>query len=841
MELLAPAGNLDAAFAAFHYGADAIYLGLKKFSARAEAENFTLTEVAEITAFARAQPRRRSVFITVNTLALQRELPELIETLGALSDIGVDALIIQDLGVYYIVRRYFPELQLHASTQLAAHHRAGAETLKAMGFRRVILARELTLNEIREIAAITDLEIEVFVHGALCYAYSGLCLLSSQLTGRSGNRGRCTYACRDRMAITGAPETLRDGTRVKRDPRSGFAFSMKDLALPDYLPALRTAGVSALKIEGRKKSPLYVATTTDYYRQLLDGKLTPQDRAAHEADMKTVFSRPWTRLFVQSHKDKEVADRDTVGHRGNPIGVVGAVVRGGSGGTWLRFKTAQAIERHDGLQIDVPGLGKPFGFAVNALRLVKSMAEQGSRVSVFEAPAGAMIEVALPAERPEIPIGATVYCASSQSVKRRYRYARPKPGQFSARRAMDVTVALTESALTVTARIEARHSHEDTIEVCQTLPGPFGRAQDAAKTTAAARAAFEKLGQTSLALRHFTLDNPGDCFVPLSQLNALRRKITETVETQLTTALTNRAQQVKDVICGASVLSPIHKQPFRWSVKVDRCGFLDAFEADDWRDLDEVVIDIDADQFATLAETLSRLAAIVGRDRIRLALPAITRLWEERGLRQKIERLRADGWSKWEAANLSAWTFLDLNLNTDPSASTSIDLSADWSIYVVNRAAALQALAMGARRLTLSPEDGLENMRSLLSEFAAQATVIVYQDTPLLIAESCAYANIIGGCPGKRQCRFESMDMVNGYGERMTALDYHCRTIVINRDVYCLAPRLKDMAASGAMCMRAEFMYRRYKPEESRDVWRLVRAGKNVSGGQIANFDRGLL
>src|SRR5437762_4204932 len=150
-ELLAPAGGPDAAFAAFHFGADAIYLGLKKFSARAEAENFTLPEVDEITAYAHSLQPRRRVFVTINTLIRQDELAELVEAVAALADIGVDALIIQDLGVYHLVRQYFPELELHASTQLSVHNRAGAETLGTLGFHRVVLARELTFEEVHAI------------------------------------------------------------------------------------------------------------------------------------------------------------------------------------------------------------------------------------------------------------------------------------------------------------------------------------------------------------------------------------------------------------------------------------------------------------------------------------------------------------------------------------------------------------------------------------------------------------------------------------------------------------------------------------------------------------------
>src|SRR5207247_7055545 len=155
-------------------------------------------------------------------------------------------------------------------------------------------------------------------------------------------------------------------------------------------------------------------------------------------------------------------------------------------------------------------------------------------------------------------------------------------------------------------------------------------------------------------------------------------------------------------------------------------------------------------------------------------------------------------------------------------------LATDWSIYALNRAAMAQLLLMGVSRCALSPEDGLANVRSLLSEFGAKAVLIVYQDTPLFLAESCAYANLIGGCPGKANCRFESMDMVSSHGERVTALDYHCRTIVLNQGPFCLSTRLPELARAGAIHLRADFIYRAYDPIEVRNQWRLIRAGRPV-------------
>jgi putative protease len=821
VELLAPAGGPEAAFAAFHYGADAIYLGLQKFSARAEAENFTLDQVAEVTAYAHSLTPRRRVFVTVNTLVRQDELAELIADLGALAGIGVDALIIQDLGVYRLVRRYFPELELHASTQLAVHNRAGALVLGQLGFRRVVLARELTFEEVSDITSTSGIETEVFIHGALCYSYSGLCLFSSQTLGRSGNRGKCAYSCRDAFEVTGAPQTLLDGHDTKRNPARGFPFSMKDLALPDHLPALRSAGVSCFKVEGRKKSPLYVATTTDYYRKLLDGTLSTGERAIEEADLQTVFSRPWTRLFVQSHKDKEVADRDTVGHRGTLIGHVEALVGSGTRHPRIRFHTQRGLERHDGLQIDLPILGKPFGFAVD--RLLEH-GPRGRAQDTIVAPAGALVEVELPADHPDIPAGAPVYCSSSQDVKRRYRYQRPKPGLFRVRRDVAIDVKVTETELVVTGRIIPQ-----AIEARRALAGPFPPAKEPAAMEATVNETFGKLGDTHLALAGLEFHNPSQRFIPVSKLNQVRRELVAELEQAVNTAQNARVAAVLAEVCRFP--EPRKTDALRWSIKVDRIDFVERFEADDWTGVDELIVDVARDHPAHLSERLDHFGRLLGHDRIRLALPALTRKWENKAIVHKIDKLCSEGWTKWEAANLSAWHYL---------AKRRLDLAADWSIYAVNRAAAQQLLDMGVSRFALSPEDGLRNMRSLLAEFGAQASVIVYQDTPLFLAESCAYANLIGGCPGKANCKFESMEMVSTHGERVTALDYHCRTIVLNQGPFCLSTRLRDLARAGAVALRADFIYRRYEPEEVKATWRTIRAGRPVRGGHAANFDRGM-
>lgn len=822
VELLAPAGGPKAGFAAFQHGADAIYLGLKKFSARAEAENFTLEEVDEITAYAHSLSPKRRVFVTINTVIRNDELPELVEDLAALDEIGVDALIVQDLGVWHIVRTHFPKLELHASTQLAVHNRAGAAVLRQLGFHRVVLARELTVEEVHDITAERQIETEVFIHGALCYSYSGLCLFSAQTLGRSGNRGKCAYSCRDSFHVEGAPQTLRDGAPTRRNPNQGFPFSMKDLALPDHLPTLRSAGVSCFKIEGRKKSPLYVATTTSFYRELLDGKIADEDRNQREKELQTVFSRPWTRLFTQSHKDKEVADRDTVGHRGTLIGRV-EDVRAGQ----LCFTTNRGLERHDGLQVDLPNLGKPFGFPVDELWIVN----KSKRREVVAAPAGARVEVGLPIDHPNLPADSPVYCSSSQEVKRKYRYDRPKAGLYRTRKVTNIELQVSSDRLTVEA-------NADGVSATVEMSGELAPARDTLRFAPAVRDVFSRLGSTPFALGQLTIDNPENRFIPVSVLNRLRREVMEKLQKAIAEKRQQQVNGIKRVVCGDAQRVP-ESNRFGWSIKIDRCEYTDAFETQDWNDVDELIIDIARDHPTLLAERLAALGDQLGREKIRLALPAVTRKWEERGIAAKIARLKNDGWFKWEAANLSAWSLLGVD-PCDPHKS-GLDIATDWSVYVLNRAAAEAVQFMGVSRFALSPEDGRANIKSLLQEYADRAVVIVYQDTPLFIAESCAYANLIGGCPGKANCSFESMQMESSYGEKVTALDYHCRTIVLNQGPFCLSPRLSELKKMGAQNLRADFIYRHYHPNEVRNVWRLIRTGKAVPGGHAANFDRGIL
>lgn len=288
-ELLAPAGSFDALLAAVAAGADAVYLGTDRFNARAFAENFGEGGLRRAVRYAHAQGVR--VHVTLNTLLGDRDLPDFLRTAEEVTEAGADAAIVADLGAISLLRRYFPELPLHASTQAAVHSAIGAQALCRLGVCRVVAARECSADDLRAMVEQSDPEIEMFVHGALCVSHSGQCLFSSMVGGRSGNLGQCAQPCRlgyRHETEAGKPPDDAPKSGTPREA-SGFPLSLRDLSLAGQIPAIVASGVASLKIEGRMKSPDYVFGVTRIYRRLLD-----EGRAAtkeEEDTLRRLFSR----------------------------------------------------------------------------------------------------------------------------------------------------------------------------------------------------------------------------------------------------------------------------------------------------------------------------------------------------------------------------------------------------------------------------------------------------------------------------------------------------------------------------------------------------------------------
>ena len=419
-EITAPAGSFSAAIYALSKGADAVYAGLSAFSARRHARNLDLDQLCRLRQYAAEHGKK--VYIALNTVIREQELPEICGLLVDLAFLKIDGVIIQDAGLLFLLKKYFPGLPVHASTQMAVYNTEGVKYLQQCGVRRVILSRELSFNQIKQIReAVSDVELEVFVHGALCYGFSGLCLTSGLLLGRSGNRGDCAQVCRSWFT---------------HDNHKGYFFSCNDLALKENVRSLQEAGIDALKIEGRMKSPEYAGLTAAYYRSILaDGEAGKQ--AACLEQIQLCFSRNQTPGFFTGAACAELVNPAYPSHTGLYAGKVVSV---------QQHRLCLCLERdvavHEGLLFFTgKNPAQPVQFGIKTITIQKKHA--------FTAQAGAQIWVESSKPLPVLPQpGDPVYKISSQELQ----WPEFKPAAFPAwKKKIRGKVVLTGTALTFTA------------------------------------------------------------------------------------------------------------------------------------------------------------------------------------------------------------------------------------------------------------------------------------------------------------------------------------------------------------------------------------------------------
>ena len=380
LELLAPAGSLEAFEAAVEAGADAVYIGAPALNARALAKHFSMAQIAAM--IDHAHRRRVKVYLAMNSLMKEEEIPQAVRTLGLLEALAVDGVILQDLGLYHLAATHFPALRLHASTLLGAHNSIAVRQFVEMGFKRVVLARELTLEEIGQIRARNpEVELEVFIHGALCFSYSGLCLFSSYLGGKSGLRGRCVQPCRRRYTWAGPG----------RGPQSGYLFSMHDLAGLEFLPRLREAGITSIKIEGRMRSAHYVRQVVKAYRLVLDAP--PEDRQAQREAMDLLaqaMGRPTTSgYFTAAQPPAAFSPR----HSGNIGLLLGTILPGR--GRRARVTLQHPVQVGDRLRLHREKTGERTAFTLKKMWRGDKQTEQAGE---GESIALELSEAALPGD-----------------------------------------------------------------------------------------------------------------------------------------------------------------------------------------------------------------------------------------------------------------------------------------------------------------------------------------------------------------------------------------------------------------------------------------------------------
>ncbi len=499
MELLAPAGSWDAFLAAMANGADAVYLGGKSYSARQSAENFDERQIAQALEYAHLREKR--VYITINTLIDQSEFEPVLDYIWKLYQMGVDAVIIQDLGLMAAIRCILPDLRVHASTQMTIHNADGARFLVGQGIKRAVLAREMANGEIAGICReVPELEFEVFGHGALCYSYSGQCLFSSMLGGRSGNRGKCAQPCR-------LPYTLKSSnSKLPGMERRAYLLSPADLCLIDQLATLQAIGVTSLKLEGRMKRPEYVAIVSRSYRKALD-ELTASPEKTIGLESKDPLLRIFNRTFTPGHflgDRTSFMSMDRPDNRGVEIGTVLRQNREYS----TSIKLADEVRLGDGLEIRGPR-GRGTALEIRELKL-------GNK-EVSRAEAGDVISLKLGGK---VKAGDRVYKTHDLGL---------------IKTALESIKAATEQRIPVDAEVHLGEGKS--LEIV--LLDEKGNRVQANSRSQAQRAEkhpldkqvlhekIDKLGNTPFYLHKLTVFGENNLMIPFSEINDTRRRAVE--------------------------------------------------------------------------------------------------------------------------------------------------------------------------------------------------------------------------------------------------------------------------------------------------------------------------
>lgn len=768
IELLAPAGNREAFSAALECGADAIYLGGQQFGARQYAPNFSRDELAQSIRLAHLLGVK--VYITVNTLVDEAEMPELRDYLGYLYEVGADAAILQDIGVARMARRIAPKLPIHASTQMTVYDLPGANLLADYGFSRVILARELSMAEISAICRKARCEIETFIHGALCICYSGQCLMSSMIGGRSGNRGRCAQPCR-------LPYTLQNqaGRNMLLDQGIGeYLLSPKDFQTIEVLPQLIEAGVASLKIEGRMKRAEYVAVVVDAYRRGLDRALAVPDHykvpGEDLRDLEQIFNRGFTsgHLFGKNGRDM-MSDR-----RPNNRGV-------------LIGRTSYYLSRERQLQLKLEGplaVGDiveawvKVGGRVN----IEVTSMQSNGVEITEANAGQ--EVCIPCSEYVKP-GDRIFKTFDARLTEKVRswYAKPY-----ARRRIPVSMKAI-AAVDENFTIEVVDRDGNRAAASSKNLGQLARNKPL--TIDALEIQCAKLGNTPFRLESFSANLTGEVMLPVSEINDTRRRAVEMLE-EARLAQFARSPLVAPSIELMELTARMIEEYARpaLAVNIDTKAQAAAALASgaDW-------ILVSGERFHSglycLADYEELLAMI--RKYNAKAIFSLPRIIRESRYNEVSTRLSWFADLRPDAvgvANLSAWA----QVRQYPH----LKVHADYPLHFYNAEALTYARDQDAISATLSPELTLQQVQFLGQKGILPLECLVHGRMTLMVSEFCAIGSYLG-CTGRKTeggvCQSGDFVLHDRKGESFPVItDDSCRMFIQNAKELSMLPYVQKLA-----------------------------------------------
>ncbi len=791
-ELLAPAGDTESLIAAVENGCDAVYLGATTLSARASAANFAPDELADAIDYAHL--RGVKAYVAVNTLVKDSETNDAADLLYHLDESGADAVIVQDVGLLSMARSLAPDLPIHASTQMTVHNSEGAGFLQDMGVTRVVLAREMTLDEIKQVRQNTDLEIEIFVHGALCISYSGQCLMSSMIGGRSGNRGVCAQPCRKRYRL----RTLPGGREVKTDGE--YLLSPKDLNTSRILPELIEAGIDSFKIEGRLKRPEYVACVTRIYRGLIDrymedppGYFVSDDESRALAQ---VFNRGFTAGYLTGNPRGELMSRKRPYNRGIHIGTVIGCEQ-----NRLRIRLSGTLCIGDGIGVagaagDVEG--------DDSGTIVRQMYTNGRQVD--RAGSGTVVDIPIFSDA-QVRAGSTVHKTLDKPLMDSLRSSFTSPTPL---RRIPITIT-AEAA--VGSPLGLRIEDNDNNAVYVHSEYVIERAVSRPTTGEEIVRQLAKLGNTVFEVSESDIDlrieGGGDIFIPVSQLNRVRSDAVSRLadariagwgggararhrhDRSADAAGTLRATEPRALVADTSRSSPAVSLAVSVSsmdgVRSAIAGGADVIYlgGESYRGEGAEAFDL---------ETATRYVHQSGR-RIYLNTPRIASDSQMRGVADAMSGARRFGADGVLASNHGVFRLAE---------EMGLDIIVDSPLNVFNRMSLEFWAERGAGLVTLSPELTLAEIREIAKYGAAEC--IVHGRITLMESEHCVVGGVLGGsgsCTARcEDCGFELVDE-KGYAFPLQ-MDTDCRMHLLNSSELCMLDHIPVIVRAGVSSIRIE-------------------------------------
>lgn len=796
-ELLAPAGNWEALVAAVQNGADAVYLGGRLYNARQYAGNFDSTELPRAIEYAHV--RGVKVYVTVNILLSDGELVDALRFLHQIQKMGADAAIIQDLGLLKLARKVIPELPLHASTQMTVHNLSTARLLQKAGAERIILARELPLAAVKEMVQKSGAGVEVFVHGALCVCYSGQCLMSSLIGGRSGNRGRCAQPCRLNYTLVDLP-----GGRPAAAPgeTGEYLLSPRDLNLSACLPDLIEAGVSAFKIEGRMKRPEYVATVVRVYRNLLDRCTAgePFYVLPEEAeDLAQIFNRGFTTGYLYGRQGAEMMSYKRPNNRGLFLGRVKFYDP-------VRRQAGVLLERElcvgDGIEFWVTRGGRLAGE-------VRRLEEAGREVE--RAPAGSAVRLDVGGR---VFPGDRVFKTHDRQLIEKARASFASPREQKKFPVYFVVTALWGEPLAV----EVYDEEGNRGRAC--TDSPVQEAVNRPLTREFLEKQLNRLGNTPYEMAAVDCRLDENSHVPVSEINDARRMALDELSRARAEFFRSQPPLAESVfedrlsrvfLPGETVWQ---SRPARPRLAAAVSGLACAQAAVE-AGAGEVIFSSDCfrsrypafshDKFVREVLWAAEMCKKAGVEFV-LALPRILMDGEEA---EFIELIRHTGREYLSAVMVTSPGLIEAVKKAGCPAYTC------YSIPVFNHQAARFLCACGADRVTLSPELNLQQIKELLSLAGVPAEIIVHGQLALMVSEYCPVGAVLGGGRPEscsRPCRGRSFGLKDRTGAVFPLeLDRYCRMHLFNSVDLCVLEEIDALADLCPDALRVEA--RRARPE----------------------------